>query len=250
MNTHEHEITDTRLNAFIDNELDATEHRRILQAIQTDDALSTRVCELRQLRALVQSAYRTSPQLESHTHKRTMPLPVHAAVFPRSIAAGVLVMLCLGGGWFAHGVFDSATAPAIAIDEQSFQAVRIDRAAGQGHDVLLHVNSGDPTLLASALDTAERVARDHHGPSDHVIILANDSGLNLLRADVSPYPDRIRALLSAHPNITLIACRNAMEKLEAQTGTKITLLPGASVGRTAIDEIVARLRDGWLYVKV
>lgn len=250
MNQPEHELSDARLNAFLDNELDTVAHRRLLQAIQDDDALSARVCEMRQMRELVRSAYRPSRAASDRARRRTVPISMRTAVFPRSIAASALAVLCLAGGWLAHGVLDRAAIPAIAGDNQSFQAVRIDRPAEDGHDVLLHVDSGVPASLAAVMDTAERIARDHAGPKDHVIILANDSGLNLFRADMSPYPERIKALLSKHPNISLIACRNAMQKLEAKSGKKIALLPGASVGRSAIDEIVSRLRDGWLYVKV
>jgi intracellular sulfur oxidation DsrE/DsrF family protein len=244
MNTPVNDYPETLLNAYIDGELDPAEHSRVLKATQEDEALSARVCELRRLHELVRHAYREPPPPAVRHHQ-----VVVSPRFPRGIAAGLLAALCVSGGWFAHDALDRYGNAIPAGDEASFQAVRIDRPALAGHDVLMHINSGDPAHLAVALDTAERIARAHPGPDDHLIILANDGGLNLLRADVSPYPERVRALLTDHPNVTLIACRNAMDKLQNRLGTPVRLLPGASVGRTAVEEIVTRLRDGWLYVK-
>ena len=89
----------------------------------------------------------------------------------------------------------------------------------------------------------------HPGGARKVMILANDGGINLLRADISPYSQRIEQMIAKYPNVTLVACRNAVEKLQRKS-IAVNLLPGAQVGQSAVDEIVSHLSKGWLYIKV
>lgn len=244
------ELSDARLSAYIDGELSTEERSRILQAIRTDTVLAERICELRWMRELVRYSYHASDKQKQGTAAPSKPVSHRVMTIPNSIAAGILAVLCLGSGWFARALFDRTPEVVAIADAQSFQAERTDRPMTARHDVLLHIDSSNPSRLAAVLDAADKIVRENSGPGDRVVILANNGGINLLRADMSPYAGRISSLLMAHQNIELVACRNGVERLEAQTGLKLALLPGVTVGRSAVDEIVMRLREGWLYVKV
>lgn len=59
--SQEKHFSDEFLNAFVDNQIAAEEKSRAYLEIQRDEGLNRQVCELRQLRDLVQLAYREPP---------------------------------------------------------------------------------------------------------------------------------------------------------------------------------------------
>ena len=81
-----------------------------------------------------------------------------------------------------------------------------------------------------------------------VEIVANREGLDLLRARVSPYADRLAELRARYANLELVACGQTVRKLR-ERGASVELLPGTEVAPSALDEVVRRLRDGWVYVR-
>ena len=58
------DVSDERLNAFVDGELEASEKSEVFEALGEDSTLSQRACELRQLSELVRHAYDHPPQSE------------------------------------------------------------------------------------------------------------------------------------------------------------------------------------------
>jgi len=92
-------------------------------------------------------------------------------------------------------------------------------------------------------------AHSDKGDAFRLEVVANDKGIELLRRDTSPFPQRIEALLSKYDNVSFLACANALRKLR-ERGVKIDLLPGTRSDHTAIDEIINRLEGGWRYLKV
>ena len=79
-------------------------------------------------------------------------------------------------------------------------------------------------------------------------VVANAEGLKLLRADTSPYPERIRRMALQFNNISFLACNRAIEKLR-MNGIDVHLLPEARVIPGALEEIVDRLQQGWVYIR-
>jgi intracellular sulfur oxidation DsrE/DsrF family protein len=111
--------------------------------------------------------------------------------------------------------------------------------------VVLHLASADPERLRGVLDDAERLLSGT--PADErplqLEVVTNDGGLALLRADVSPYAERIRAMRAAHRELHFIACNQGLEKLR-KAGLQVRLLPDAEVAPSALDQIATRLRQG------
>ena len=60
------ELSDERLNAFIDGELDTLEKTDIFEALNNNDGLRQQACELRQLSELFRHAYERPPGIEKY----------------------------------------------------------------------------------------------------------------------------------------------------------------------------------------
>jgi uncharacterized protein len=236
--TAEHDVSIELLNAFVDDELSAAEKSQVLERIAEDPQLRERVCELWQLKEMTRSAYplRKAPQAP----RRSSAAPALPR-FAQALAAGVILLLGIVGGWFGHGERDASRG-------LGFQLAA--RQVDEGK-IILHVASGGAERFKAALDEAEQLSlsRDKAGHPLQVELIANGSGLDLLRADASPYADRIRSLREAHANLRFLACNLAIENLRGK-GVEVRLLPQAAVAPSALDQIMKRLRQGWLYIQV
>jgi intracellular sulfur oxidation DsrE/DsrF family protein len=81
-----------------------------------------------------------------------------------------------------------------------------------------------------------------------VEIIANRTGIELLDANTSPYAARLAMLHRQFPQLRIVACGQTLDRLRAK-GKQFALLPGTEVAPSALDEVVKRLRDGWVYVR-
>jgi len=94
-------------------------------------------------------------------------------------------------------------------------------------------------MLRAARETGRPVA---------VEIVANSTGLDVLRVDVPSQASRLLTLRADYPNLTLVACGQTIERLRAQ-GIAVQLLPDTAIATSALDQIVRRIREGWTYVR-
>ncbi len=245
-------LSDEQLNAFVDGQLDTDETARVLAVLGRDEAVARRVCELRSLRELVRYGYQPSvvPVPRRPAHGR---LPSWGQV-----AAGVLLLVSGAlAGWVGHGrqAADSLAAlKAMYLDqERVFQTVSLARATRERHGgrILLHISSSDPAKLRTALDTVERLLSRPDGQRPvEVEVVANAGGLALLRADVSPFARRVHDLEMKFDNLTFLACQTALDRLRKREHITPDLLPEAIITPSALEEILNRLQEGWMYVSV
>lgn len=239
------DISRAQLNAFIDGELDLAEKDEIFCALKANPELAHQLCELRAVKDMVRHAYAQPPQAGNmHSARRFT-----AAHY---LAAGLV--LAVGGalGWFgrewsvsAQPAFLAHTAPS---DIRPVSLVGVTPDAGK---IILHLDSADPIKLRTLVEQAEYLlqTRAASGQPVQVEIISNNNGLSLLRADVTPYAERIDRLARQHTNISFVACGQTVRRLTRE-GIKVQLLPQTRVAPTAIGEIVDRLQQGWTYVKV
>lgn len=228
-------ISDEQLNAFVDDELDFVEKTRIFELLGKNEALARQAQELHQVRSLLQHAYRHPPM---PSHRKSNP----PSLMPlRGLAAGLLLGIGAIAGWYGNAQFTGNVLPASG---------ETNPIAREGN-LLIHISSGDPQRMKAALDYAEEELASNRlrNREFHLEILTNDGGVELLRRDTSPYPERIATLIGQYDNVTFIACANALRNLQAR-GIKVELLPGTQSKQTAIDKIVDRLESGWRYLKV
>lgn len=231
--TDEHRISEEMQSAFVDGELAPAEWARVAGMQQRDERLRRELCELRAVKELVQRAYPAAAR------ERRRASPVRWA----GIAA--LCVLSVAAGWLAH----SAWGPQ-AIDVESALTAGATLREVSGDRVLVHLTSARRDTVAATLDEVEALlgAARRDGRRLRVEIVANSSGLNLFRADVTQFAERLAALRAAYPELTLVACNQTMKGLR-ERGVAVKLLPGVEVAPSALDEVVKRLQLGWAYVR-
>ena len=246
--TNKNELSNELLNAYLDNELDSEERGEIMAELENDSALAGRLCELRNIKELTQLAYSLPHDRQQKGKpwkygKRFSALAVAASLF---MAVGSLV------GWFAHDHLDvnsimRADQGQIYLDSsQASLALDADQKK-----VILHVDTAEPDRLTAALDSAEDLllASAASGHKLELEIIANAKGLNLLRVGTTPHAERIAELSKKYDNLSILACNRAIKRLE-DLGIKVQLVPEAGIAPSALDQIVNRLKQGWVYIKV
>jgi len=225
--SQEREVSREMQNAFVDGQLDAADWTALVERMGNDEALRRQVCELRTLKDMVKSAYASA-----------RPHGTAPAADRRGWArvAGLALVFALAG-WLTHDATERIGAAA---------ALRGVAANG----LVVHVASSRGEVVNTALEEVEDYLRDARtaGRKVRVEIVANQTGLDILRADKSTYSKRLERLRAMYPNLTYIACHQTADRLR-EKGVKVTLLPGVHFAPTALDEIVKRMQQGWVYIR-
>lgn len=236
-------VSNEFLNAFVDGELAADERAKALGLLEEDLGFKGQVCETRVLKELVRGAYGDLPgQAPSSPQSWCTPL------WGRALAAGLLLCLGLGGGWLARGQLDQPPIiDRLAGFPDGYQPIAFSSQVD--HDkIVLHLDSADQSRMEAALDLAERLVAER-GERARVEVVVNSYGLNLLRQDTSPLKARIDRLADQYGNLAFVACGQTIARLHRE-GVEVRLIPEASVATSAIGEILERMRQGWVYVRV
>jgi intracellular sulfur oxidation DsrE/DsrF family protein len=238
--------SDTAVDSFVDGELSGRERLELHQAAAENPDLAARICEARKLKSLLRDAYAEPPQPPSRSRARgreeqrwRMP----------AAAAGLALALGAGIGWWANERLAPGPGWATVADARSAE---IGDALGAVERVILHLGSADPQRTQAALDQIERLVADAGRESRplQVEIIANGGGLDLVRSDGAPQAQRIIGLMREHGNVSVLACRKALERLSYVKGVEAELLDGVLIAPSALDQILLRMRQGWLYIRV
>ncbi len=250
-------ISEDRLNAFIDGELDAAEKSEVFESLGKDAALNQQVCELRQLSELVRHAYSNPPESE----KYRKPEPRRMRMWGR--VASAILLVGLGGmlGWAAHQPAGQQQADpgihAVYWDkDHAFQNTSLNKITGQQGTkrVIVHLNTSSVARFEQALDTAERLLETYADTElgAEIEIVTNASAIKMLRTGYSPYAERVRALQERYLNLTFLACKDALDHVREleELETDVTLLPDVDVTPSALEHILNRLSEGWVYINV
>lgn len=228
-------FTDFDLHAYIDGELAVDRRQALLEAMEADQSLAARVCELQRTKQWMRSAFEMAEPPAGHEGGRRRPRGVSRC----GMAASVLLLLAaFAAGWLAR--------PTPLPD--LYSAV-IDNIEASNYRVVLHIDEADPRKFEQVLRQSERLLDEYRDRGIQVEILANSAGLDLLRVDTSPYARRIADILSRHDNFRLVACDNAVRRLR-ETGVTPVFFEGTQTGESAVEHAVRRLREGWSYIKV
>ena len=231
-------VSEEQLNAFADGELDTEEESRIFELADESPELDARLCQQRKLKEMVQHAYRNVPQARRPSAQKGS----RGRVVGFAAAAMFLLAIGISVGWFASYMMGPGHNGA-QMASGAYVATQV-----QSDTYLLHVTTSDPQRMQMALRRADELMNGP-GATDtrRVEIVANESGLNLLRSDVTPFAAQIRTL--AEQNVLFFACTKAIERLEEQ-GIHVNLLPEANTEYSALDRVVLRMQQGWEYVKI
>ncbi|MEW5786218.1 MAG: hypothetical protein AB1899_00050 [Pseudomonadota bacterium] len=233
------------LQSFVDGELAAEERARVLAWLERDSDSRARACELRTLKELVKGAYAEVPRSVAPSSLR----PWREGAW-RALAAGLVLAVGLAGGWLARDRGFAGDEPGIqhlAGLPGGYHAVALAEQVDPGK-VILHLDSGEQGRLKQVLDLADQILAAN-GPGARVEVVANSYGLDLLRSDVTPLAPRIAAMARRHANLSFVACGQTVARLKRE-GVRVDLLPDAHMASSAINEIMTRMGQGWVYVKV
>ena len=247
MNTQN--ISDELLNSFVDGELVRGEAEKIFSVIAQDETLKERVCELRGLKEMVLHAYHQPPATKMAPVKKPGTWRISCMQsMPRLATCMMMMLLGWGAGWMMFAGSQSTGDPKLAhLFEMSQRSGAIEKSG----NLIVHVSNSNPVRLKTALDETEDMLKSYQLENRNVKveIIANGDGMDLLRADVSPFGKRIALMKAKYPNLDFVACQQTISKLEKQ-GVIVKLLPHSGIAESAVEEIEKRLHQGWDYVRV
>ena len=239
------DVSEEMLHALIDGELEPVEAERLYARMGKDETLANRVCVLRGMKDMVRLAYSHPPGASKAWQD---PFTSVGRGWAQAIAAGLLLTTGLGAGWLMHA---GQPPQIIPVDPVGSPSAPLAAREAEVNKILLHIDSASPQKFVTLLDKADgllKAARERNA-NLQVEVVANSHGLDLLRADRSPYARRIATLTKNNENLRFIACAQTLARLSRDEG-RIVLLPEAQIAPTAIGEIIERLQEGWTYIKI
>lgn len=240
-------FSDEKLSAYIDNELSPSESKLIEEALKQNQDLSMRMGTLRKVRDLVRSAYPHSENTNVSTIPRA-PARGHRKRTRLAIAASLLIGLCVG--WLGHHIYPQDKS--LLQFARNIQQTPINITDRSPHKIVIHITTSDDYKLASVLEEVEVLLQAYVNQPEAVKVelLTNGPGLNLVRADKSPFPGEIKRLQTQFPNLQFSACNKTITRLKLEQGIDPPLLPEAVVVQSALREIIERRKDGWTYIQI
>lgn len=219
------------LNAYIDGQLDAEQEREVLAAMEHDADVREQVCRLRRAKDWMRTGFADAvPPTPPAVNKVHRPFNLGYGV-----AASFMALVLATGGALIGYVCAERQGPVLAQEDTG--------------RILLHLDESSTGRFAAVLDYAEKFLAENAARGVEVEVVANAGGLDLMRADRSPFAQRVKTLQQQYRNLHFIACANAIRNLRGE-GVNITLLDGVHSSETAVEHIVDRLQHGWRYVKV
>ncbi len=244
--------TDETLNSFLDGELDHQDSVEILTASEERDDVRTRLCELRYLKELVVHAYSDVPQAGSSASGGSFK-PDRLKQMATAAAMVAVMAIGIGIGWVSHKQEFAQAMPEdpVFLDiNDMFSLHEAKSVRGMPSSIILHVTTNDRHRIEDALTKLETFVGKQREDNQKVSveIVANGYGLDLIRTATSPYENQVKSL-AGDDYVTILACRLAVQRL-IDRGVDVDLIPEAEFARSALDRIIDRLRDGWVYVKV
>ena len=240
------DITEDKLNLFIDEQLDTDEMNEIREALLDDKDLRERVCQLKAVRELIGYAYSEVPpsRYENQSKKRS------GLLFGRAAAASVMLVVGVVFGWSTYEYSPNATRAISA--ENTFQYVANHVKADRGtRKIILHIDSSDLQVVNAALNEADQLLATYRKANTPIEldIITNKAGINILRPGMSPYISRIKELIDNNDEVAIYACNRSIAKALKKEGVEIVLMPEVTKDKSARELIPQRLEKGWVYIK-
>ena len=252
-------ISDERLHAFVDDQLEADEKSEVFEALQEDKLLNQHACQLRKLNELVKHAYEKPPSYARPPHDHS---PSTNSPWRRTLVASLLLASGTLFGWVIHqpetsqGSMDPDLHAMYWDEEHAFQNSDLTKVTAQqnGKRIIVHLNTSSADKFGKALDTAEQLLETYAKTPQgaEIEVVANASAVRMLRSGYSPYADRVRLLQEQYFNLTFLACKDAMDHVREleRLDKDVSLLPEVEVTPSALEHILNRLSEGWVYLNV
>ena len=240
------DITEEKLNLFIDQQLDTDEMNEIHEALLDDKELREQMCQLKAVRELVGYAYSEVPGSANEAREQGKSSPV----FAKAIAASVTLVVGVLLGWTTYEYSPNAIQAISA--ENTFQYVANHVNVDHGkRKIILHIDSSDLQVVNAALNEADQLLATYRKANTpmELDIITNKTGINILRPGMSPYITRIKQMIDSNDEVAVYACNRSIEKALKKEGVEIVLMPGVKKDQSARELIPQRLEKGWVYIK-
>ena len=227
------------LCAFVDGQLSHNSTEIIINAMEEDADLREQVYQLRRAKDLMKIGFNTASPPSGNVQKTKKSIlkkcipAIAASIFTISIGLGA------GGlGFYLGTQFNNDPVQSVASNHQT-----------QADKIVLHISESDPKQYVTALDYAENFMKEHEKNGGQIVIIAHAGGVNLLRADVTPYEKQVIEMMNNYNNVYFIACANAIRNLRKK-GIEPVLLENVRLDKPAMDHIIEYVQAGWQYKKV
>ena len=240
------DITEDKLNLFIDEQLDTDEMNEIQEALLDNKELREQVCQLKAVRELVGYAYSEVPLSRSEIHQQKKS----GSLFAKAIAASVTLVVGVLLGWSTYEYSPNAIQAISA--ENTFQYVANHVKVEHGkRKIILHIDSSDLQVVNAALNEADQLLATYRKANIPIEldVITNKAGINILRPGMSPYITRIKQLIDDNDEVAIYACNRSIAKALKKEGVEIVLMPGVTKDKSARELIPQRLEQGWVYIK-
>lgn len=222
------------LNAFVDRELDSTEHETTLAEIDRDPRLRSELSELYHLKEMVRSAY--SDEKGYTTGKSGEWLGLSGA-----IAAGIMLLATVFAGGYQLGGKDG-----YARDD----VFHLSHSESDPGRIMLYVSAYDQQKFRQTLDQAQTYLDDYSNKGINVLVVTSADGINMLRRSITNYEQRINAMKASYgESLDFVACNNTIMKMQNE-GIDVDLVHSARTAPSAVQYVVDRLKEGWTYVSI
>ncbi|MBN2865371.1 MAG: zf-HC2 domain-containing protein [Thiotrichales bacterium] len=228
-----HHIEPFQLHAYLDGALSPDECLEVESALTASESLRR---QLEAFKAVKQQVKKTYSQFEPPKQNAPQPLtlqPKSSWWFPKSAVASLLLGFVIGLGFIELSP-SPQTASAIVQQQQS-------------ENYLVHIDSDDLDKQRQAIEEISELLSTVDS-TIHVDLISNYKGVKLFDVG-NPNHQALQDLLSKYENLTLFACKRALERA-AESGEVLNLIPQVQHDKPAIDAVVERLNSGWSYIKI
>lgn len=247
MSKYQHEISEEILNAFIDGEIETEDKIEILRQLSDSPQLTQRVCELIRTKELLRSAYSDiMPPAQSR------PIEIHPKRALRTAAwGGALAASLLAATVLWQGGFDQASLYTASVESQrAFSPVAFQQAEeAAALRIVFHLTSSNPLRMGKLLDDVELLL-NQTDQNTVVEVIANGEGLDLYRAGVTSFGERVHEMTEGHSNLRFVACQRTIDQLESDGEGQIHLLPDVVRAGSGISQVIQRQQQGWSYIQI
>jgi len=235
---------DIDINAYVDGELTPDERLEVLAALRENPDLAREACELHNLKSQLHLAYANPPGPGRKPGRRKPSALIGIAASLLALAIGVT------GGWFA-GSNDIRPDRLVLLDPQG-RGQAPATAESDATRIVFHLTTSDQVAAGELLDDIEAMLDAYHenGNALRVEVVSNGDGLDFLRERLSRHKVRIKQLAEDYGNLTFVACKNTIDRVEVEDGIEINVLPEAEVIDSGVNHVVRRQKEGWAYIRV
>lgn len=220
-----------KIHAYIDGELSVDEMAVFEQQLSSNPALKSELCELTHNKRKLHQYYSHITPLKS-----SMPRVSTLNQYSRFVASILLGAFLGSASLYSYQNLNSA----------EMNVVQTESSTPTESNFVVHLDTNQPDKLAATLEKARYLLDT--SPTAKVQIITNHEGIQLFDASQAT-SNQIMQLLTQYDNLHLMACRRTVERLEKQ-GEAFQLLHKVRADSPAVDEVVAKMKQGWTYIKI